>query len=220
MAFFQDTGPSREPFLNAPASVLWLIGVILVAHVGRVLLPATTADDILVTFAFIPADYSQIQTWATYLFLHGSYAHVGLNCLWLLAFGPPVARRLGTFRFLAFYFFCGVAAAAAQLASDWGSSVPVTGASGAIAGLMGGAIRILYTERHRVFGAPLVSVFSRPVMFFTAIWLAINVVAGVSGLGLSEEGDLIAWVAHMGGYFAGLLTIGLFDRTAAPVGSA
>ena len=220
MAFFQDTGPSREPFLNAPASVVWLIGIILVAHVGRVLLPATTADDILVSFAFIPADFEQAQTWVTYLFLHGSYAHVGLNCLWLLAFGPPVARRLGTFRFLVFYFFCGTAAAAAQLAADWGSFVPVIGASGAIAGLMGGAIRILYTERRRVFGAPLVSVFSRPVMFFTAVWLAINVVAGVSGLGLSEEGDVIAWVAHMGGYFAGLLTIGFFDRPPAPAGSA
>ena len=92
--------------------------------------------------------------------------------------------------------------------------VPVVGASGAVSGLMGGAIRILYAERSTHLGeeAPsLAPIYSRPVLFFSAVWLGVNVVVCVTGLGLTEEGELIAWVAHMGGFFAGLLGIGLID---------
>ena len=214
MAFFQSTRPSNEPFLNAPASVLWLIVLIMATHALRAALSDPMADNIIVDFAFIPARPSEVLTYVSYLFLHGGYLHAIINSLWLLAFGPPVAWRLGTARFLLFYFLCGIAAALAHLISDWGSAVPVVGASGAISGLMGGAIRILYA------GGPafpeegagiLAPIYSRPVLFFASIWLGVNIVVGVTGLGLTEEGDLIAWVAHMGGFFAGLLGIGLID---------
>ena len=214
MAFFQTNGPQNERFLNAPASVLWLIVAIMAAHTGRVFLPAPQADGIVVNFAFIPADPTAAITYVTYLFLHGSYMHAGINSLWLLAFGPPVAWRLGTARFLVFYFFCGIAAALAHLVSDWGSMVPVVGASGAISGLMAGAIRIMYAGPPGPWGLEqprLAPITSRPVLFFASVWLAVNLVVGVTGLGLSEEGQLIAWVAHMGGFFAGFFGIGLLD---------
>jgi len=214
MAFFQESKPGREPFFHAPPVVFWLIGLILLSHGARTLLfPVPDADRILVDYAFIPERFTRAETWLTYLFLHGSWTHAGINSLWLLAFGPPVAGRLGTLRFLLFYVFCGCAAALAQLGSDWGSPIPVVGASGAIAGLMGGAIRILYGGRWPGFGPPppLAPILSRPVLLFTGLWAMINVVAGLTGLGLTGEGQLVAWVAHMGGFAAGLLAIGFFD---------
>jgi membrane associated rhomboid family serine protease len=217
MAFFQEQGDQREPFFRAPAIVFWLIGLILVSHAARTLLfPEPAADQLLIDHAFIPDRFTRADTWVTYLFLHGSWTHAGINSLWLLAFGPPVAGRLGTPRFLLFYLVCGFAAALAQLASDWGSSVPVVGASGAIAGLMGGAIRILYGGRWPGFGPPppLAPILSRPLLLFSGLWLAVNVVAGLTGLGLTGEGEVVAWVAHMGGFAAGLLAIGFFDPAA------
>lgn len=230
MAFFQDSQPARQPFLNAPAAVLWLIGALLAAHAVREMLPGDLSREVLDQFAFIPARYSggiaapglleQTVTFVSYTFVHSGLAHAGLNSLWLLAFGPSVARRLRTARFFAFYVVCAIAAAAAHLISDWGSFIPVVGASGAISGLMAAAIRILYGSRLLMFTgrAPLAPILSRPVLLFTAIWTAVNIVVGTLGLGFTREYELIAWVAHLGGYFAGLLLIGLFDkrRPAAP----
>ncbi len=216
MAFFQNDGRPKERFLNAPASVLWLIGAIMAAHAARAFLAAPQGDIIAMDYAFIPARPAEALTYLSYLFLHGGFLHALINSMWLLAFGPPVAWRLGTARFLAFYFFCGIAAALAHLVSDWGSVVPVVGASGAVSGLMGGAVRILYADRTEPFGQespPLAPIYARPVLFFASVWLGVNVVVGITGLGLTEEGQLIAWVAHMGGFFAGLLGIGLFDLT-------
>jgi membrane associated rhomboid family serine protease len=229
MAFFQDTRPSREPFLNAPPTVLWLIGVMVLAHVVRITIPEQLSHDIIRDYALIPARYAgafgesgfgpaallaQIVPFVSYTFLHADFGHVGINSLWLLAFGPSVARRLGTPRFLGYFFLCGVGAALAHLAANWGSPMPVIGASGAVAGLMAAGIRILYGTRRRVFdpAAGLAPILSRRVMVFTAIWVVVNTVVGVTGLGLGEGVTLIAWVAHLGGYFTGLFTIGLFDR--------
>jgi membrane associated rhomboid family serine protease len=216
MAFFQDTTPPRQRFLNAPASVLWLIALILLAHVVRELLSEPTSTNLIFDFAFIPARPADPITYFSYLFLHGSYLHAFINSLWLLAFGPPVAWRIGTTRFLAFYFFCGAVAALAHLLSDWGSGIPVVGASGAISGMMGGTIRILYGGPPPILGGVtpprLAPITARPILFFAAIWMSVNLVAGLTGLGLTGEGESIAWVAHLGGFLAGLLTIGLFDR--------
>ena len=120
MAFLQDSRPPSQPLLNAPASVLWLIGAILMAHAVRVLLPRDWADVILTDYAFIPARYAgagaaesflqQAIPFVSHIFLHANLGHVLVNSLWLLAFGPVVARRLGAVKFLLFFLFCGVAA--------------------------------------------------------------------------------------------------------------
>jgi membrane associated rhomboid family serine protease len=234
MAFFQDQRPSREPFLNAPAIVFWLIGLLVAVHVGRELLPAPWPQYLLFQFAFIPARYSaaalaasgipepglvdQIIPFISYMFLHGNYTHLGVNSLWLLAFGPIVAKRLKTTKFLLFFLFCGVASAALHLAFYFGAEELVVGASGAIAGLMGAAIRIFYGRilfRHVTPEGvlpPLAPLLSRPIIGFTAIWLVANFIAGVTGLGLTDPTQSVAWVAHLGGYFAGILTISVFDR--------
>jgi membrane associated rhomboid family serine protease len=234
MAFFQDQRPSREPFLNAPAIVFWLIGVLVAAHVGRELLPAPWPQYLLFQFSFIPARYSaaalaasgipepglieQIIPFISYMFLHGNYTHLGVNSLWLLAFGPIVAKRLRTAKFLLFFVLCGVASAALHLAFYFGAVEQVVGASGAISGLMGAAIRIFYGRilfrQVTPEGAvpALAPLFSRPILGFTAIWLVANFAAGVTGLGLTDDTQSVAWVAHLGGYLAGILAISVFDR--------
>jgi membrane associated rhomboid family serine protease len=225
MAFFQDNRPSREPFLNAPPTVLWLIALLLATHGLRVLLPGTWPDDIIENYAFIPARYSDwlaqgalagrvlalAAPLVSYMFLHGDITHVGINSLWLLVFGPLVVRRLRTPKFLLFFFFCGIVAALVHLAVYWGSPMAVVGASGAVSGLMGAGMRILYG---RVYGAPngLAPVFSKPILGFSAVWIFANIVSGVLRIGVTDELALVAWVAHLGGYFAGLTTIGSFDR--------
>jgi len=233
MAFFQDMRPAREPFLNAPATVLWLIGALLVAHVARVLAPPPWPDTILLHYAFIPARYSsaalanglpaslfeQIATFVTYMFLHGNFTHVGINCLWLLAFGPIVARRLRPAKFLLFFLLCGVVAAATHLVVYWGAAEEVVGASGAISGLMAAGMRILYGRLYHKGEVqpgqafPLAPISSGPIIGFTLIWAIVNIVGGISGLGLTDDATVVAWVAHLGGYLAGLFTIGLFDRS-------
>jgi len=234
MAFFQDQRPSREPFLNAPAIVFWLIALLVVAHVVRVMLPEPWPDDLLFEFSFIPARYSadflaahgipapslveQAIPFVSYMFLHGNYMHLGVNSLWLLAFGPIVAKRLKTAKFLLFFLFCGIASIALHLIVYFGAEEPVVGASGAISGLMGAAIRIFYGRlmyRHVTpegQALPLAPVFSRPILGFTAVWLIANFFAGVTGLGLTDETQSVAWVAHLGGYLAGIFAISVFDR--------
>ena len=138
----------------------------------------------------------------------------GINCLWLLAFGPIVARRFGAALFLGFFVVCGVAGAATYLALNWGSAVPVVGASGAISGLMAAALRMLPEQTPwAVPGAtPLAPVFSRQILIFSAVWAAINLLTGVTGLGMGGDSGLVAWQAHLGGFVAGLLLAGGFDR--------
>ncbi len=228
MAFLQDTRPSREPFLNAPPTVLCLIGLLLATHAVRVFLPGNLPDDMLLEYSLTPARYAAalaqgmppqgvfglLVPLVTYIFLHADFAHVGINSLWLLVFGPIVARRLGTLRFLLFFLLCGIAAALLHLAVYWGSPMQVVGASGAVSGLMAAGMRILYG---RLYGGAdeLAPIFSKPILGFSAVWVIANVVTGILRIGVSDDLTLIAWVAHLGGFFAGLFLIGRIGR---PVG--
>src|SRR6202012_293891 len=123
----------------------------------------------------------------TYMFLHNDYTHLAINCLWLLAFGPIVARRFGAGLFLLFFAVCGMAGAATHLLFNWGSLEPVIGASAAISGLMAAGMRLLPTERPpwAQEGPPteaaMLPLWSRQVILFTLIWVVLNVVAGFTG---------------------------------------
>jgi len=136
-----------------------------------------------------------------------------INCFFLLAFGPIVARRWGASLFLIFFTLCGVSAALVYLAFNWASPVPVVGASGAISGLMPAALRLLPGQAPWAAhsDAPLAPLFSRPVLVFTVFFAVINVLTGLTGLGIGGESGLVAWQAHLGGFLAGLLLSGPFD---------
>jgi membrane associated rhomboid family serine protease len=222
MAFFQDSRPGRAPFLNAPPVVLWLIGLLVATHAARVFAPGEWPDEVIVRYALVPARYASalasglnigdllglVIAFFSYLFLHGDFFHVGVNSLWLLAFGPIVAWRLGPRRFLFFFFVCGFLAALTHLLVYWGDPMPVVGASGAVSGLMGAGMRIFYGN---MMGKPLAALASRPIIGFSLIWTIGNMITGIFRIGVTDGVSLVAWVAHLGGYFAGLVLIGWFD---------
>jgi membrane associated rhomboid family serine protease len=183
-------------------------------------------------FGFIPARFSQspdllivagltplswpraLFTLISHMFVHGSFLHLAINSLWLLAFGTPVARRFGTLKFLIFFLLCGIAGALAHLAVYWDSPAPVVGASGAVSGLMAAGIRIMYGWANALHDGPpgLAPLRSRPVLVFTALWVVTNIVAGIAGIGTTDDLTLIAWEAHLGGFVAGLIAFYWLDR--------
>lgn len=221
MTFFVEPRRPRQPFLLAPWPVLLLIGLLATAYAAFAMAPGALQDRILFDYAFIPARYSpaflaashvnpgplwaQALPFVSYLFLHGSLEHLAVNSVWLLPFGTVVARRFGATLFIIFFLVCGLAGAAAHLACNWGSPVPVVGASAAISGLMGAAFRMM-----NAYDGALASVLSRRILVWSAVWIGINVLAGLTGLGTGTTVQLIAWQAHLGGYFAGLLLAGPF----------
>ncbi len=219
MAFLQP-GPARQPALQAPAIVLWLIGVLLAAHAGRMALDPARSADIIITYAFIPARYAfpgslwdQAIPFVSHLFLHGGWGHVVMNSLWLLAFGPVVARRFGALLFLLFFLLCGAAGAGAFLLFNWGGTDPVVGASGAVSGLMAAGLRLM--PGMFAWAQPgdpqLAPILSRPILSFSLIWAGLNLAVGLFGGAFLGADGAIAWQAHLGGYLAGLLLAGLFD---------
>jgi membrane associated rhomboid family serine protease len=228
VAFLRDTS-SPQPFLRVPAVVIWLIIVLVAAHALRVV----EFPDLkwVAIYGFVPARYSaayltangasagtvldQALPFVTYIFLHGSWTHLVINCVWVLPFGPIVARRLGSLLFLVFFLLCGIAGAVAHLTCNWGSPAPVIGASAAIAGLMAAGFRMLPPHRDNS-RRPLEPIFSTRIIIWTVLWIVVNVIAGVTGMGTGGEVQLVAWQAHIGGYAAGLFLAGPFDLLARP----
>ena len=233
MAFLQPQ-PSdpwtRQPLFRVPAVIVSLIVALAVAHGVRMLAPPSFSAELIGQYAFIPARYSahflaarnadpggwlaRAIPFVSYMGLHNDLTHLAINSLWLLAFGPIVARRFGGFLFLVFFLICGVAGALTHLAFNWGSLVPVIGASGAISGLMAAGLRMLPSQAPWASSGEerLAPIFSRQILVFTAVWMAINLLVGTTGLGMGGESGLIAWQAHLGGYVAGLLLSEPFDR--------
>ncbi len=226
----------NEPLFNVPTGVLVVIGVLIAIHVGRQVLPEDLDTWIVVAGAFVPSRYSgdadmlpggvlaMVTSPFTYQLLHGDITHLAFNSLWLLAFGGAVAFRIGTARFIAFGVLCGLIAALAFLAVNWGARVPVIGASGAVAGLMGATMRFLFTAidmgglwrlREAPRSVPLmpiaVALTDKRVLAATAILIAINLLTVVGVGTVGADPSMIAWESHIGGYLAGLLLFGFFD---------
>jgi membrane associated rhomboid family serine protease len=163
------------------------------------------AGMIIYAFGLIPADFS-IITMFTSMFLHGGIAHILGNMWFLWIFGDNVESTLGHVKYTLFYLLCGVAAALCQVLMSPGSEIPMVGASGAIAGVLG-----LYMIR---FPRARVHVFIFILIFFTTIRVPANIVLGLwffnqltngmGTLGLDTTGG-VAWFAHIGGFIAGII---------------
>ena len=149
------------------------------------------------------------------MFLHGGWAHLLGNGLFLWVFGNNIEDVMGRGRFLAFYLLCGLAAAAAHVAVDPASPIPTVGASGAISGVMG-AYLVLY-PRVRVRMLFIFIIFFKiiplPAWLVLLYWFALELVQGLPQLGQAGNlsGGVAVW-AHIGGFLAGVLLIRLFQQ--------
>jgi membrane associated rhomboid family serine protease len=224
----------REPILQAPKVVTTLLAALVLIHIARVFLSEEQDWALVTTFGLVPADItgalgdavarvdipllaSLLWPFVTHTFLHGAgLLHIGFNGLWLLALGTPVARRLGVAGFLGLYFLSGILGALLYVLIRPDSDVPVIGASGAISGLMGGVMRFALVPTR---AGRLASLGDARLLVFVGLWFIINLVFGVTGVGLTDEATAIAWEAHAGGFIGGLILFPLFDRARRAGGS-
>jgi membrane associated rhomboid family serine protease len=198
-----------EPAINLPPATLGLMALTLAVHAGTQFLAPRSVWLLYDVFGFVPLRYSGGMElgWAgvaapfAYLFLHGDWMHLGINLITLAAFGAGVERRVGPATMLSLYFLCGLVAAAAHFAIYPDSDDPVIGASGAISGLMAGALLVL-----RERGA----MGRNPLLYLAAMWIAAFTLPDILSLGVS--GARVAWVAHVGGFVAGLVLFQAFVR--------
>ena len=149
------------------------------------------------------------------MFLHGGWAHLLGNMLYLWIFGDNVEDRMGHLRFLVFYLLCGWTASYAHIWSQPASRMPSIGASGAIAGVLG-AYMSLYPRARVVAVIPLGLFFPLvqvPAIFFLGIWFLQQFLTGsLSLVARTAESGGVAWWAHVGGFAAGIVLVGLFQR--------
>jgi membrane associated rhomboid family serine protease len=156
---------------------------------------------------------SAVWTPLTSMFMHGGWFHIVGNMWFLWVFGDNVEDAMGTVRYVIFYLLCGLAAAAAQVATDPGSAIPMVGASGAIGGVMGGYARLYPRARIETL-LPLGFYFTTiavPAYFMLGYWFLIQILSGIPSLAGTGAG--VAFWAHVGGFLAGVILVGGFRRS-------
>lgn len=229
---------------NVPG-VLLLIAVSNILIFGAlVLLPDRAAITLLNVAAITPKWFlsgpeahggwlNMLSPLISHMFIHAGLLHLGLNMLWLLAFGAPVARRMkagGALQsfsafaraglFTSFYLLCGVIGALTFIALHADELIPMVGASGAVSGLLGGLVRFAF-NRTTLFGpeyAALSPLTSQSVVVWSVFIIVMNIGFGAFG-GALAGGASIAWEAHVGGYLFGLLAYPAFERMARSMGA-
>jgi membrane associated rhomboid family serine protease len=138
------------------------------------------------------------------MFMHGGWAHLGGNMLFLFIFGDNVERRLGSLMYIAFYLVCGVLASAAQIVTDVNSIIPSLGASGAISGVL--AAYLVYFPQNKV--RVLVGfryVTEVPALMMIGLWALLQFISGIGSITASAQTGGVAYWAHIGGFVAGLV---------------
>jgi membrane associated rhomboid family serine protease len=148
------------------------------------------------------------STLVTSMFLHGGWAHILGNMLYLWIFGDNLEKVMGRARYLLFYVLCGLAAGLAQIASNSHSGIPSVGASGAISGVLAGYLVLFPRNRIRVLTR--VGVTAVPAFVMLGLWILIQFVSGVGSMARTEETGGVAYMAHIGGFVAGLVLVKLF----------
>lgn len=221
---------NTQKAINLPGIIVALGATFIAVHAIRTyFLDLHSAYWVLATFSFIPASYgvlavqlpvplSGLWTPITYAFLHADWTHLFVNILWMVAFGSPVAQRLGVARFLILTIITAIAGAALHYAFYVNDLVPVIGASGAVSGYMGAAARFAFpTKGQRGFkvDGPALSLIesfqNRQFLSFLGVWMVLNFIFGTGIVPLAGDGVQVAWQAHIGGFIAGLLVFSLLD---------
>jgi len=148
----------------------------------------------------------------TSTFLHGSWFHVISNMLYLWIFGDNIEDKLGRVRYLLFYLLAGIAGNLAHIMTDPVSPIPLLGASGAVAGVLGAYIITFPRARitSLIFILFFITIRDIPAFYFLLIWFLLQVFNGISSLGIM--GTTVAWWAHIGGFLTGILLMSLFKK--------
>ncbi len=166
------------------------------------LVPARyTQPDIAAYFPF----FNQVLSFVSFMFLHGGFMHIIGNMWFLYIFGDNVEAHLGHFRYLAFYLLCGVVSGIAHILLNMESTLPTIGASGAIAGVMGGYF-LLFPRARVLTLIPIIIIpyfIELPAYFFLAVWFLIQFFNAAG----SHDVSGVAWWAHVGGFVAGMIGV-------------
>jgi rhomboid family protein len=145
---------------------------------------------------------AEIPTIFTSMFMHAGWMHLLGNMLFLWIFGDNVEDRLGRAKFLIFYLVCGIAATLAQVAVSAESSIPNLGASGAISGVLAGYLVLFPNGRVRVLMRG--RVVALPALVVIGIWIVLQLISGIASFTQSAQTGGVAYMAHIGGFVAGL----------------
>jgi len=208
--------PLRDviPPRTTPGVTITIIVLNVIVYLFGLMLTDRGRDAFIIAFGLVPAYFSLVNVF-TAMFVHGGIAHLGGNMLFLWIFGDNVEDRLGHVRFIAFYLICGFAAAFAQTLLNPSSLVPMVGASGAIAGVMG-AYLVLYPNSRVLMLFPFpVFLFELPAIVFLAIWFLLQFLNAISQLPFFEQDAItggVAFWAHVTGFVMGLILVVFMKR--------
>lgn len=201
------------PYVN-----IGIIVACVVVFVGQM-----TSEDHLLSWALVPANLVSPGAWVEYgvagvllpsvtaMFMHGGVLHLAFNMLFLWVFGDNVEERMGHVRYLVFYLVCGLLATATHAVVTLFSSIPMVGASGAIAGVLG-AYFVLFKHAYVRALVPIfifITVMDLPAVVFLGLWFVFQF---LSWLGILGGGAGVAFGAHVGGFVAGYLLARRFTR--------
>jgi len=207
-----------QALLSEPARQLFVythgaIPALLLGEAGlvEVLPPPLRASVAVNRIPVVPVQPIYLTVF-TAMFLHGGLLHLGSNMLYLWVFGNNVEDALGHLRFVAFYLLCGLLAAGAQILMSLHSPIPMIGASGAIAGVLGAYYLKYPTARVRclVFLPPFVTLAALPASLVLLFWFLVQVLQSVGAAGRVGHGG-VAVFAHVGGFLAGLALVRRFE---------
>jgi membrane associated rhomboid family serine protease len=204
-----------------PPLVTWaLIGLNVLVFVLEISRPEAALQTFIEAWGVVPREYAAARDlaptiaapfWFTLfssMFLHGGWMHLGGNMLYLWIFGDNIERLSGPVKFLIFYLVCGLAASAAHILFNLQSPIPAVGASGAISGVLGGYLLLFPKNRVRVLTRG--GVAHVPAMVVLGFWIVLQFINGVGSIAQTDETAGVAYMAHIGGFVAGLALVKLF----------
>jgi len=212
---FHDENPTK----NFPLFTIALIGANIFVFFWEFSYPGQAAK-LFTTYGLVPYQFAQspFQTYPNVfsaMFLHAGFMHLVGNMLFLWIFGDNIEDVLGKIRFIAFYLLCGLIAAMCHVFMDTGSEIPMVGASGAISGVLGAYLMLFPKTKVKtlVFLGILVTIIRLPAVVLLVLWLGIQI---YSNMAANNAGGGVAWMAHIGGFLAGMVLILPFKASLRP----
>lgn len=197
-----------QPSYSRPIVTVSLIVVNLLVYLFQATLDPYSFGNFIQIFGIVPEHFRYINVF-TSMFVHGGWMHVLFNMWFLWIYGDNVEDILGHGKFLIFYLLCGIAAAMLQVALNPYSRVPIVGASGAIAGVMGGYL-IKFPHSRILTLVPILiffTTFEIPAVLILLYWFVLQIIGGAFSGSSAYSGGGVAWFAHVGGFVAGMVLI-------------